>query len=135
MRQFLTTLLVVSVMACGGDSPAAPDTASMAGVWSLLSIDDTPLPYVLSQTSTTKLELLSDVFTLGSDGRFTEQSIGRETNSGVVTADTATDAGTYTVTGGSAVFRFFSTGGSATASVKADTFTVSDNTTVFKYTR
>jgi hypothetical protein len=98
LRRLLPLVALAVAVACGSDSTTQP-TASLAGTWTLQSINGGPLPATVTQTATDKLEVLSDVVNVSANGTYTETLQFRETLNGVSTTSTSTDAGTYTVNG------------------------------------
>jgi ABC-type Fe3+-hydroxamate transport system substrate-binding protein len=115
---FATVLLA----GCGSDGSTAPTQASLAGTWSLSTINGSPLPFVL-QASGPKIEIMSDEFTVAANGTFTESTVARVTDGTTVSTITIPDNGTYTLNGTAAVFTF-SDGSSGTGTVSGNTFTV-----------
>ena len=126
MRKLRLALIALAVLACGGDS-TAPTNASVAGTWSLRSINGSALPFVVFQDATSKEELTSDVFTFTSSGTFTEHTTIRETLSSQVTTTDQTDDGTYTLNGTAITVHFNSDGSNMTGSVSGNTITVTDS--------
>ena len=130
-------LLVLSLaIGCGSDSATDPVStpASLAGTWSLHDINGILLPIVLTQTSTTKTEMLSDVVTATTAGTYTQVTQVRTTMNGQVTMSSASDTGTYTLTGSAVVVR---SGGGSTinGTVKGNTFTIAANGIALEYHR
>lgn len=134
MRVVIVGTFLVAAIACGSDkSSVAPVPVSMAGTWSLQTINGATLPIVLA-TSPAKFELLSDVFVVAASGGFVETSITRTTGSSVTT-DTSKDAGTYTISGNDVFLRWTSDGSTATVTVSGNTFTARAGSTNYIYTR
>lgn len=127
MRRRVATLTaafaVGALAACGGDGPTTPTTTSVAGTWSLRTINGANLPYTIIQIGADKVELTADVLTVSSGGSFAEISSYRETENGVVTTFTESDAGTYTLNGTAVTFSFNS-GGTGTGTISGNTLTV-----------
>jgi hypothetical protein len=128
MRRLLAIVLAATLTACGGDSTSpAP---SIAGTWSLKTINGAALPFVIVASGTDKQELVSDVFTVtandASSGAFTQLTTVRFTQNGQVTTQTFPDAGTYTLNGTAVTFRFNSDGSVGTGSWSGNTITVTD---------
>jgi hypothetical protein len=125
MRRLLVTTFALAttlLAGCGSDGSTAPTQASLAGSWSLSTINGSPLPFVL-QASGPKIEIMSDEFTVSADGTFTESTVARVTDGTTVSTITIPDNGTYTLNGTAAVFTF-SDGSSGTGTVSGNTFTV-----------
>lgn len=100
-KLFLSTLSAALAVtaACGGDSPTGP--SSVAGTYSLATVNSAPLPYVYLNDASGKFEIVSDVYVISENGTYTNPTIVRSTVSGTVTADTLTSNGTYTRSGNS----------------------------------
>jgi hypothetical protein len=102
MKRLLLAIAIVGLFtpACGGkEDPVSPE-GEIAGSYSLSTINNQPLPYALQVIGTTyKVEYLSDVITIKSDGTFTDEYIIRETNAGVVTLHPGSLTGTFTRVG------------------------------------
>jgi hypothetical protein len=84
--RILPVILLTVLVACG-DSTTEPTNASVAGMWSLQTINGSPLPFVFSQTATTNSEVSSDVLKVTSDGKFTQTTTTRTTQNGIVSTD------------------------------------------------
>ena|SRR5438067_7463471 len=132
MRVLTLALLLVGV-SCGGDSPTAPTLASVAGTWSLQTVNGGALPFVVSQTSTSKLEVISDVLIVALGGTFTETTTIRTTQNGAVSTQAQADAGTFVLNGTAVAFTFNSDGSTGTGSLSGNTMTVTDLGFAFVY--
>ena len=101
MRRFIPIMLgvlAVTATACGGgDSSTAP--TSIAGTYTLQTVNNAPLPFTTSEDATYKAEILSWVVTLNDNNSFSHVLKGRSTDNGVTTENTVTGAGTYTLSG------------------------------------
>ena len=128
----LVPLVLCFVLGCGSDSTTQPTQASLAGTWSLQTINGSPLPFVTTQTGTSKTEIVSDIVTASATGTYTEVAQTRTTLNGQATLSTQSDAGTYTVTGNAVVIRS-NDGTSVSGTVKGDTFTVAGNGVAFEF--
>ena len=104
MRKVFAVALCAAVVACGGDSATAT-SAGIAGTYTLATVNGGPLPFTF-QAAEPKLELLSDQLILTAAGTFTESTVVRVTDEGVVTTRTFPDAGTYIVDAGLASLTF-----------------------------
>jgi lipocalin-like protein len=133
MRRLIPLVLAIAV-ACGSDSPTQPTNASIAGTWSLTSVNGAGLPFVVSQTAGDKVELVGDVVTATATGTYTERFTFRETLNGVVTTTDQPDNGTYTING-NAITLHSSTNGSITGALNGNTFTLIDQGFVFLFTK
>lgn len=112
MRRLLAAAAVFTLTACISDSVGTigtqvtgggdPSTsASVAGTYTLQTVDAKPLPFIFAQTDTTKQEVLDDALTLTSANTWTRLEHVRQTINGTVTIFAGTDAGTYSTSDGS----------------------------------
>ena len=122
--RFIACLLLMVAAACGGDSPTEPTPASVAGTWRLQTVNGSVLPYLLVQFGTDKVELTSEVLTVAASGSFTQLTQFTTTQSGEVSIEDLTDAGTYTLNGTAATFTYDSDGSTGTGSLSGNTLTV-----------
>ena len=134
-RSAFLTAILISAAACSGDSTTAPTTVSVAGTWTLQTINGTNLPYVVAQSGSDKLEVVSDVLTAASTGSFTQTTTVRSTLSGQVSTQSIADAGSYTLNGTAVTFRFNSDGSTGTGSIAGNTLTVTEQGFAFVYRR
>ena len=112
--------LLLLALACGGDATGPED--SVAGTYSLRTVNGANLPYVVFQSGQDKSELTSDVLTL-TESSFTQLSTIRTTINGQVTTTTEADAGSFTRSGTAASFQFNS-GTSGTGTIGGGQITV-----------
>jgi hypothetical protein len=121
---FVATMIlaILSAAGCGGDS-TSPATQSIVGSWTLQSVNGSPLPFIVQQTGTDKLELLSDVIVISGTGSFTQTTSVRTTTNGVPTTQPVADAGSYTLNGSAITLHFNSDGFTGTASWSGNTIT------------
>src|SRR5512143_2292415 len=134
MRRLLPLVLSLAI-ACGSDSPSQPTSASVAGTWNLQTINGTALPYVITQSDTTKVELVSDVVTAVATGSYTEITQVRTTVGGQVMNESFPDAGSFTLNGTAVVFQSNSDGSQTTGSVSGNTFTLAGDGFAYVYKR
>ena len=132
MRIIACLLLLVGA-ACGGDSPTQPTSNSVAGTWSLQTVNGAALPYVAAQVGLDKVELTSDVITAVASGSFTQITQVRVTQNGQVSTQSIPDAGSYTLNGTAVTFTFNNDGSSGTGSLTGNTLTVAQDGLVFVY--
>ena len=104
MRRVFAVLLFAAFAGCGGDSATAT-SANIVGTYALSTVNGGPLPFTF-QAAEPKIELISDQFVVSSNGTFTESTVVRVTDEGVVSMKTFPDAGTYVVEGALASFTF-----------------------------
>ena len=134
MRRLIACLALALFAGCGGDSVTGPSTDSVAGTWTLQTVNGGRLPFILAQSGADKVEGTSDVITVVSTGTFTQLTNFRTTLDGVATDDAIDDHGTWTLKG-SALTLTFSDKSSGTATVSGNTLTVTDDGTTLVYTR
>ena len=115
--RFLVVLVLLVGTACGSPAtptspdvsatptpptsptPASPTPATLAGVWTLVTVDGATLPVVLVRFGSDRVELVSVDLTLAADGTATEVAQSRLTTGGSTETDTTTEAGTFTLDG------------------------------------
>ena len=105
MRKLIPALLMglaLAVTGCGGDTFFGP--GSVAGTYTLRTVNNAPLPFTTSEDATYKAEILSSVVTLSeNDGNgpptYSYVFHGRSTDNGQVVLNTVTSNGTYDVFG------------------------------------
>lgn len=104
-RPLGTRLLLagLAAAACGGsdNSVTSPDDSqSFAGAYALLTINDTPLPYVLLDLGDAyKYVVVSDVLMFQSGGTVTEVNVSRVTESGITSTITQSGTGSFVFAG------------------------------------
>lgn len=89
--------LALTSAACGGGDSSGPP--SIAGTYTLQTVNNSPLPFTTSEDATYKAEILSWVVTLNTNATYNFVFQGRSTDNGVPTVNTITSVGTYTVSG------------------------------------
>jgi hypothetical protein len=100
MRSFIPVMLgalALTATACGGGDSTAP--ASIAGTYTLQTVNNAALPFTTSEDETYKAEILSWVVTLNANNTFSHVFQGRSTDNGTVSVNTITGSGTYTISG------------------------------------
>jgi hypothetical protein len=125
MRRWRATTLVLATMivsACGSDKSTAPD--AVVGVWSMQSVNGSPLPYTV-QVGSEVYQILADQLTLRSSRTFSDDfTIQRPTDTGGVEFQTIPSSGTFTVNGSTVVFTY-TDGTTETGIVSDNTMTIS----------
>ena len=124
-RTLLSLLTLAALLACGGDS-AGPGIPRVEGTWRLHTFNGSPLPAVLVQFGTSKLEILSDVITAVESGSFTQMTEFRMTEDGVPGTYSMPDAGTFTLNGAAVTLVSNADGDAATGSIAGNTMTFSE---------
>jgi hypothetical protein len=99
--------LALALGACSAsDRITAVGGGSLVGTWSLQTINNTSLPFLLAQSGSDTLELLSDVIIAANGGTFADTTLVRSTVSGAVTMDTIPNTGLYVLAGSTATLTF-----------------------------
>ncbi|MEO7711961.1 MAG: hypothetical protein ABIV10_03505 [Gemmatimonadaceae bacterium] len=124
-------LPLLALLACGGDGSTSPG-ASIAGAYSLTTVNGAPLPFVATQAGTYKYEITADTYTLAAGGTWTEMRADRTTSNGAVTTSTKTDAGSWS-TNGTVITLTSPTNGAVSGTVSGNTLSLTSqgNTLVF----
>lgn len=126
---FTLAFATVFASACGTDVATEPVVTSVAGTWTLTTVDGKPLPYVYTP-SDPKLELISKQYVISSAGTFTTSFTVRATElDGAVSANTASDSGTETLANNVVTFVYKSDGSVVTARVSSTTLTIAGTAT------
>ncbi|HWJ16667.1 MAG TPA: hypothetical protein VNS10_23175 [Gemmatimonadaceae bacterium] len=135
MRRLVSLALVFAALACGDDDTTAPTQASVAGTWSLQTVNGSPLPFTIA-TTPAKLEILSYVVNVSANGTWTSSQQVRTTFGGSVTTNTNTDGGTYTLSGNNVAITSNTAGSTVQAGVIAgNTLTLSQSGFIFVFTK
>ena len=104
MRKLVAILFLAAFVACGGDS-ITDATASIAGTYTLRSVNGSPLPFTVFTSGTQKIEITDDMVVISESGTYSESGHTRTTNGTQVTTQTVAEAGTYTRNGTAITFR------------------------------
>ena len=131
MRRQLFMLPLLALLACDGDGSTGPG-ASIAGAYSLTTVNGAPLPFVVQQAGTYKYEITADTYTLADAGTWTEVRADRTTSNGAVTTSTKTDAGSWS-RNGTSITLTSPANGALSGTVSGNTLSLSSagNTMVF----
>ena len=97
MRKVVFGLLLLISAGCLNEDVVGDSTAT--GEYTLTTINDAALPFILSGSGTTKTELLDAVISMFEGGTYSETSHLRVTSNGVVTTQTRVDTGSYSFFG------------------------------------
>jgi hypothetical protein len=133
MRRIGRWALVVGLGlgACGSDSSGPDDDGPFSGIYTLRTINGTPLPYTVGEVQGFKVEIISDEFTFNANRSFRDIAVRRETENGVPATLTDTIVGTFVVlnntiqlteTGGQQLTATLSGGNTMTATGQGLTF-------------
>jgi hypothetical protein len=95
-------LLAFTAACGGGDGVSEP--VSVAGTYTLQSVNGGPLPFVIFDESGYKLEITAASYVLTGAGTFTNSATFRETEGGAVLTSTETFTGQYTFSGSTVTF-------------------------------
>src|SRR4051794_1217368 len=90
---FMLTSFVVLACSDGTTTPKDP----LLGTWSLVTVSGQPIPYILEQVGSRKVELTGETVTLLATGRQTMVTSFRTTENGVVSTENIPAPGKYTV--------------------------------------
>ena len=139
MRLGIMAVLLFS-LACGNsDSSSEPTNASIAGTWTLTTINGSSLPYLVSQTSEGKAEITAAVVTISSNGTWSSSNTTRTTPTAASPVTTTQSyGGTYTLAGNVAALKS-SDGSINAATFSGNSFTIpvelNDAITTWRYTK
>ena len=135
MRRLLSLALVFAAIACGSDDSTAPTQASVAGTWTLQTVNGSPLPFTLA-SSPAKIELLSYVVNVSSHGTLTSSEQLRTTIGTSATTNTTTDGGTYTLSGNAVAITSNTAGSTPQAgTITGNTLALSQSGFIFIFTK
>ncbi|CAN5705788.1 hypothetical protein BH23GEM1_BH23GEM1_00490 [soil metagenome] len=116
--------------ACSDGGVNEPQT--VAGTYTLQSVNGAPLPYVFFEGEGYKLEVTAGNYVLAAGGTFSSSVTFRETENGVATTSSETFSGRYAVSGSVITFTY-SDGDVITGTISGNTlqFTEDGETAVF----
>ena len=127
MRTLLTLCAVLLAIACGDSTGPS---ASVAGTWTLQSLNGFTVPFKSPQAPGDTIELTSDVIDASASGTFTQMTVVKTTKSGTVTIDSIPDAGSYSVKGNVVTFDFTSDAPNGAGVIDGNTMTVTTDITL-----
>ena len=93
MRKMLIALLLAASAGCLNEDVVGSSTAT--GVYTLRTVNNSSLPFTLSESGGTKTEVLADTITLYQGGTYAETVRVRLTTNGQTTTETREDSGAY----------------------------------------
>src|SRR5687767_15078637 len=102
-RSLLSLVISFAVLSCG-DSTSPDD--KLLGTWRLQTVSGQPLPFILEQDNTRKVELTGETVTLLPAGKQTMVTSFRVTEGGSVFLESIPAPGSYTVNGSTLLFTF-----------------------------
>ena len=132
LQRSLLSLLVSVVLVSCHDATSPED---LLGTWRLESVSGQPLPYILEQEGTRKVELTGETVTLITSDRQTMVTFFRVTDKGNVFTESVPAPGNYTVNGSTLLLTFDADEDTYTAIVTGDTMTIDDIGLRFVYRR
>ena len=98
MRRLITALALAAVAACGGDNATNPASGSIAGTYTLRTVNGSQLPFTV-QSGTNSVTLTGDVITIADGGSWSETFAYTQTINGTTTNQTGTDGGSWSRAG------------------------------------
>jgi len=108
MRRTLATaalaLLTLAAGACGGDDDSTGPNGSIAGTYTLRTVNGSPPPITLLEFQDYKVEVTAASVVMNANNTFSATSTFRETDAGEVTTSNSVCTGTYAVSGSTVTF-------------------------------
>ena len=100
-RQIAALVLFALASACGGDSNPTNPVVGIAGTFNLVTVNGAPLPYVGTNDTEFKYEVISDTYVLTDSRTWTETFKYRFTDkkADTISVTELRDAGTFTQSG------------------------------------
>ena len=126
LARITAAALIAVAGACGGDSDGITEVASVAGTYSLQSVNGAPPPFVFFDDGEYRLEVMAASYTLTSTGSFSNTATYRETENGVVSISSETVTGSYSVSAGTVTF-IDTNGETVTGSISGNTLQFSED--------
>ena len=103
MRRF-SAVVLFALAACGGsEGPTNPASASLAGSYTLRTVNGNHLPYTL-QSGTNSLTITADVLTVADGGTWSESGSYQQTVNGQTSSQTFSDGGSWDRSGPTVTF-------------------------------
>lgn len=131
-RSLLFLLISFVVLSC---SDSTGPNSNLVGTWRLETVSGQPLPFILEQDATRKVELTGETITLVASGRQTMVTSFRVTEGGNVFLESIPAPGSYTVNGSTLLLTFDGDESTYTATVNGNTMTIDDIGLTFVYRR
>ena len=98
-RSVAALIIAPALIACGDDDPSGPSAATVAGAYTLRTVNGQALPFVFINQPTLRVEVISDEYLLNENGTFTTTITLRETEDTVVTMTSDSYSGQWLVSG------------------------------------
>ena len=138
LARLAAVALLAACQSSSTDFHLGPTDANIAGQFTLVSINSTPLPVAALVTATESWALTSDTLSIGASGEWTETTVYAVTqlSDGSISSRTTTAGGTYAIA--NQIINFTqTTGGSGTftGSVQGSSLTLLYNGGHFFYVR
>jgi len=124
--RLLVALTLVTAAACGDST--APTVASVAGTWTLKTVNGAALPATISGSGTNRTDVTGGTTTMTAAGAYSQSVSLATVVSGQTTTSTLNDVGTFAVSGSTITFTSANSGSTnavQTATLKDNTFSVS----------
>lgn len=136
MRRTLAVLAVttLALTACAGGAGDSVGPGSLAGTYSLQTVNGKSPPVVIIEDAGYRLEVLSGTYTLNVDDSYSATASFRETEDGVVTPSSESETGHYSVHGSSVTFTD-SDGFEIDATISGSTLTLVADGLTARYSR
>jgi len=122
MRKSIGLLIALLGLACGSDKMVGPE--SVAGNYSLKTVNGLALPFVVIQSGRESLEVTSGALSVNGDNSYVLTFDLRETQDATVTIETTTEEGTYHRSGNALSFHPNDDSGDWSAAYASGTLTM-----------
>lgn len=131
-RSVLAALpLLLAALACSDSTSPEP---TPVGTYALVTVDGDPIPFVVAQTGSDKLELTDGRLTLNGDGTCSVSITARRTQDGQTSTNTDGDTCTWT-NNNNALTLTYSSGSSDVGSWSGDQISLTSDGHVFLFER
>ncbi|MBC8087659.1 MAG: hypothetical protein H7Z40_10365 [Phycisphaerae bacterium] len=129
IRKAMLFLGVASLVGCLSSEPVT----TLEGMYPLRSVNGTALPYVVSQSGGTKVELIDDAYAIYQGLTFSQSGHLRTSVNGQSTVANRTNAGNLVLDGNSIRFRSGTGGAERLATSQGNTLTVVETDITYVY--
>lgn len=133
MRRGLSLCAIVVAIACG--DATGPTPQSVSGTWNLQSVNGGSLPYTVLMTGSVTDQVTAGLLIVEPDRTFSYATTFRSTANGQSTTLTATDSGTYSLSGDSVSFLFRGDGTTGSGLLNGDTVSLNAEGFSLVYTK
>lgn len=116
-------VMLLALAGCDSDS-TGPDANAHVGTYTLVTVNGSPLPFVVVQVLNDKIEVTKGSVTLNADGTYSDRVTLRATEGGSTTTEEEASTGTYAMNGTSVSFIETSSGETYSGSLSGDDLTV-----------